>query len=341
VTSAVSLKAVPDMPTTRPPLPFSVAFDARDEDEVIALWRTVLRSNQWSHGANVEKFEQAWSDWNGMEAIAFDNWAGGALAALDFYDVRGKTVLCPSNTFLATPRSALKAGAHIAYYDCNREDLCGSYEDFVRKAQVHKPVLAFIVHIGGHIAFDVQRIAAYCRNYGIVLIEDCAHAVGAEWNGMKPGQFGDVGLYSLYATKTISTGEGGVAVTANPDLARHLRSYRDYGRGSRYVVQGLNHRLDEFRAALGLVQVRRMPDIVGWKQQYAVDHLDPHYPNRVVMPPGMKSNYYKYIVFEPVEGSTGNVYELPCHRIYQTGEDLPNTDWVANNHWCVPIYYPR
>src|SRR3546814_16741903 len=93
-----------------------------------------------------------------------------------------------------------------------------------------------------HIAFDIHRIAEYCRANQIALIEDCAHAVGAEWNGVKPGAFGDAGIFSLYATKTISTGECGVAVTANPDLARPERSFRDSGRGSRYKIQRITDR---------------------------------------------------------------------------------------------------
>lgn len=322
-------------------LPFTVAFDERDEVEVLARWRRILRSNQWSHGDQLTEFEALWTIWNELESVAFDNWSGAALAVLDFLQVSGRTVLCPSNTFLATPRVAKKAGAQLVFYDCNREDLCGSFDDFVRKAELHRPAAAFLVHIGGHLAFDVRRIADYCRDHGIALIEDCAHAAGAEWDGKKPGSFGVAGLYSLHATKTITAGEGGVAVTADPALAKHLRSYRDYGRGSAYRVQGLNHRLDEFRAALGCAQIQRLPEIVRWKQSYARDVLDPAFPNRIRMPDGMLSGFYKYIVFDPIEGSTGKVYELPCHRIFKTGENLPNTDWVANHHWCVPIYYPR
>src|SRR3546814_1532404 len=111
-----------------------------------------------------------------------------------------KTVLCPSNTFLATPRSALRAGASVEFYDCNREDLCGSYTDFVEKAERHKPALAYIVHIGGHIAFDIHRIAESCRANQIALIEDCPPAVGAEGNGLKPGALWDAGNIPLYAT---------------------------------------------------------------------------------------------------------------------------------------------
>ena len=88
---------------------------------------------------------------------------------------------------MATPLSVLKAGGTPVFVDCNREDLCMSFEDFERKAEEHKPKAAWLVHIGGHIAFDVERIADYCRANDIFLVEDCAHAHGATWNGRRPG----------------------------------------------------------------------------------------------------------------------------------------------------------
>src|SRR5262249_32638636 len=166
----------------------------------------------------VERFEEAWEAWNGLPAVALSGWSGGSLAALEFAQVRGRTVLCPSNTFAATPLATLHAGARVEFVDCNREDLCMSFEDFERNAERHRPAAAWLVHIGGHIAFDSERIAAYCREHGIFLIEDCAHAHGASWNGARPGGYGDAGVYSLYATKTISTGEGGVLVSHRPEL---------------------------------------------------------------------------------------------------------------------------
>ena len=328
-------------PADPAPLPFSIAFDKRDEDELMDRWRHVLRSNRWSDGEQTRTFEMLWGEQCGLEAVAFANWSGGALAVLDFIDVRGATVLCPSNTFLATPRSAQKAGASIIFYDCNREDLCGSADDFISKAQRHQPKAAWIVHVGGHVAFDIDRIAAFCRDHGIWLIEDCAHAHGAHWNGKKAGSFGDAGIYSFYPTKTVSTGEGGMVVTRNEDMLKYIRSFRDYGRGSRYRIEGLNHRMHEFTAALGVVQTRRLDDVIAWKNSYAKQVLDPRYRNRVHLPAGMVSGYYKYIVFDPIERSTGKVYAEPCHVIMGTQDRLPNTEWVAENHWCVPLYYAR
>jgi dTDP-4-amino-4,6-dideoxygalactose transaminase len=317
---------------------FAIGFDHRDRARLHELIDQVLDSNRWSEADMVARFEQAWEAWNGPPAVATNGWAGGALAALHFAEVAGETVLCPSNTFMATPLAALHAGARVEFVDCNRNDLCMSFASFEAAAERHKPRAAMLVHIGGHIAFEVQQIADYCREHGIFLIEDCAHAHGADWHGRRPGTYGDAGVYSLYATKTISTGEGGVLVSNRPEVIDHARAFRNYGKPT-YEVSGLNHRMSEFTAALGLVQIERLEEIVAWKNDVASQHLDAKYPSRLELPDGMTSGLYKYIVFDWLERSTGRVYDEPCHRIMGRDVELPNTDWVARNHSCVPLYY--
>jgi dTDP-4-amino-4,6-dideoxygalactose transaminase len=201
-----------------------------------------------------------------------------------------------------------------------------------------QPVAVWVVHIGGHIAFQIEEIASLCREKGIILLEDCAHAHGASWRGKQPGSWGAAGVYSFYATKTVSTGEGGMLVTDNKALAEFAREYRNYGKLS-YKVQGLNYRLNEFAAAIGCLQTERLGEIVGWKNEFAEKHLHPRFSNRVKIPEGMISGYYKYIVFDPISNSTGKVYDSPCHRIMKMDCDLPNSDMVASSHWCVPLYY--
>jgi dTDP-4-amino-4,6-dideoxygalactose transaminase len=319
---------------------FAIGFDHRDRRRLHELIDEILDSEQWSEGAMTTRFESAWEAWNALPAVSLSSWAGGALAALDFAGVKGETVLCPSNTFMATPLAALRAGARVEFVDCNRHDLCMSAADFQAKAERHRPRAAFLVHIGGHLAFDSAAIAEICRENGIFLIEDCAHAHGASWKGRKPGSYGDAGVFSLYATKTISTGEGGVLVSTRPEVIEHARAFRNYGKPD-YQVRGLNFRMSEMTAALGLVQIERMPEIVAWKNDVARQHLDPVYPNRLELPEGMTSGLYKYIVFDWLERSTGRVYDAPCHRVMGSDTDLPNTDWVMRNHSCVPLYYRR
>jgi perosamine synthetase len=317
---------------------FAIGFDRRDRARLHALWDEVIDSEQWTEGAMIHRFEAAWAAWNGAGAVATASWAGGALAALEFADVRGEVVLCPSNTFMATPLAILAAGGRPVFVDCNRDDLCASLRDVEAKLRRHRPKAVFLVHIGGHVAFEVQEIAELCAAAGVFLIEDCAHAHGAGWDDRRPGTWGDAGIYSFYATKTVSTGEGGVLVSGRDDVLDFARAYRNYGKPD-HRVAGLNFRMSEFTAALALVQTERMEEIVAAKNALAREHLDQLYPGRLQLPDGMVSGLYKYIVFDPIERSTGKVYAAPCHRIMGSGDDLPNSDWVSEHHWCVPLYY--
>jgi dTDP-4-amino-4,6-dideoxygalactose transaminase len=317
---------------------FAIGFDERDRARVHELWDEVFASNRWSEGPLTERFEALWSAWNGLGSLAFSGWTGAALAALEYFGVRGETVIVPSNTFMATPLAAMFAGARIEFVDCNRTDLCMSFDALEAAVARVKPKAVFLVHIGGHIAFDSERIAELCRAEGIALIEDCAHAHGASWNGRRPGSFGDAGVWSFYATKTVSTGEGGMLVSKHPELLEFAQTFRNYGKPD-HVLPGLNFRLSEFTAALGVVQTERMEEMVAWKNAAARQYLDAAHPGRLKLPDGMVSGLYKYIVFDPIEKSTGKVYDQPCHRIMGHHVDLPNTDWVAENHWCVPLYY--
>jgi perosamine synthetase len=317
---------------------FRIGFDPRDKSRLFDYWNEIFAEQKWSHAKFNHLFEEKWAAWNGVPAVAFASWTGGALACMAYFGLRGKKVLCPTNTFMATPLAIESGGGEVVFADCNRTDLCLSYDAVVAAADEHDLGAVFLVHIGGHIAFDAPRIADFCRSRNIILLEDCAHAHGASWNGQKPGTYGDAGVYSFYATKTISTGEGGMLVSRHPGLIEFGRQFRDYGKPG-YAVAGLNYRMSEFTAALGVVQVDRMPAMVEWKNEVAARDLDARFPRRLRLPDGMVSGLYKYIVFEPIERSTGKVYDQPCHRIMGRPGVFPNAEWVSTNHSCVPLYY--
>ncbi len=317
---------------------FTIGFEKEDTKKLHEYWDEIIATQQWTEGKFTRMFEEKWSEYNHLHSVAFTSWGGAALAALEFFNIKGKTVLCPSNTFMATPLSVLKAGGNVEFVDCNKDDLCLSLEDLKAKIEEYKPAVVWVVHIGGHIAFQIEEITKVCRDKGIILLEDCAHAHGASWNGKKPGMWGDAGIYSFYATKTISTGEGGMFVSKDINLIEFAKQYRNYGKFD-YKVEGLNYRINEFTAAIGCVQVDRLDEIVSWKNEYAQKYLDPKFPNRVKFLQKMISGYYKYIVFDPIEKSTGKVYDQPCHKILKREDHLPNTNWIAENHWCVPLYF--
>lgn len=317
---------------------FKIGFDLRDKKRVYKYWDEIFASQKWTEGKFTQLFEEKWAKWNGLPSVATSSWSGAAMACIEYFNLNGKKVLCPTNTFMATPLSVVKAGAKVVFADCNRTDLCLIYDAVVNAAAQHDLAAVWLVHIGGHIAFDTPRIAEFCRSKGIILLEDCAHAHGASWNGERPGTWGDAGVYSFYATKSISTGEGGMLVSRHPGLIEFAKKYRNYGKFD-HEVEGLNYRISEFAAALGVVQVDRMDEITAWKNEVAEKYLHPRFERRVKLPDGMISGLYKYIVFEQIEKSTGKVYDRLCHSIMKCQGSFPNAEWVAQNHWCVPLYY--
>lgn len=317
---------------------FTIGFEKEDMKVLHKYWDDIVETNKWSEGKYTNLFEEKWSDYHAASSVAFSSWAGAAMAAMEYFDLKGKTVLCPSNTFMATPMACIKSGCNVEFVDCNRNDLCISFDDLKAKVDIYKPSAVWVVHIGGHISFQINDIAKLCKKKGIVLLEDCAHAHGASWNGKRAGTWGDAGVYSFYATKTVSTGEGGMLITSNPSLVEYAKKYRNYGKFD-YVVNGLNYRMSEFTAAIGCVQTDRLNDIVNWKNEYAQKNLDNVHCNRVKFPEGMISGYYKYIIFDHIENSTGKVYDQPCHIIMKKQYKLETTEWVAANHWCPPLYY--
>src|SRR5436309_10210201 len=319
---------------------FAIGFDPRDKKKVFEYWDEIFSNQRWTEGRFTRLFEDKWSAWNGVQAVATSSWAGAAMACMEYFGLAGKTVLCPTNTFMATPLAAMKSNAKVAFGDSNREDLCLSYDAVVSAASEQDIAAVWLVHIGGHIAFDTRRIAEFCRSKGIILLEDCAHAHGASWNGGKPGTWGNAGVYSFYATKSVTTGEGGMLVSNDAGLIEFAKAYRNYGKFE-HKVAGLNYRMSEFTAALGVVQVDRMDEITAWKNEMAQKHLDSRFEKRLRLPDGMVSGLYKYIVFQPIEKSTGKVYDQLCHTLLGQQGSFPNSEWVTRNHWCVPLYYGR
>ena len=132
---------------------FTIGFEKSDKAKLFELWNDIIETQQWSEGKYTKLFEEKWSTYNNCHSVAFSSWAGAALAALEFYGVNGQSVLCPSNTFMATPLSVIKAGGTVEFVDSNKNDLCMSYDDLKIKIEKFKPKAVWVVHIGGHIAF--------------------------------------------------------------------------------------------------------------------------------------------------------------------------------------------
>jgi len=314
-----------------------IPFGREDREKYFKNINHIFDSNFWSEGDLIKEFEKKFGDYTGTKALGVTNGGAALLALLEYVNVRDKEVIVPTNTFMATPLAVKWAGGKPVFCDCNKEDLCMSASALEKKITSNTKAV-MVVHIGGHIAFDILKIKAICEAHKIPLLEDCAHAHGAIYNGQMAGSFGLGGGYSFYATKTMTTGEGGVVVTKDEGMHEFVKKFRNYGKFD-YKVRAFNFRLNEFTAALGLVQFERLPEILKWKRELAAKY-DQIFPNRVKFPSGMTSGYYKYIAFEKkLNVETGKVYGELCHDFMGVKEDFPNSEWVKLNHVCPPIYH--
>jgi dTDP-4-amino-4,6-dideoxygalactose transaminase len=322
-----------------------IYFKEEDIDEYMDCVKDIVANNRWSEGKYTVKFEEICSEEFGLRSVAVTN-AGAALYLLYQYaGVAGKDVIVPGNTCWPTVAAAKLAGANIIYADCNQEDLCLNYEDMIRKVTDQTAAIT-VVHVGGHIAFEIEKIAKFCKERKIALIEDCAHAHGASWNGKKPGSWGIGGAYSFYATKTVTTGEGGMVVTNSEDIETFCKRQRNYGKEMvdnklRFALyNGFNFRISEFTAALGWIQMKNLPEILKEKRALAKKY-DQIFKNRIIFPEGMVSGYYKYIAFDQkLKQQVGKVFseDDQCCNIEETDVILENCNWVARHHVCPPIY---
>ena len=322
-----------------------IPFEEEYRKKFYELEEQIFNSNFWSEGKMQRTFEEKFGEYVKLGARAVSSGGAGLLAILEYVDVHGKDVIVPANTFWADARAVQLAGGNVIFADCNKEDLCLSLEDLKKKVTANTKAV-IVVHIGGHLAFEIEKIAQYCEEKGIALIEDCAHVHGGWWKGKTGGHYGLAGAYSFYATKTMPLGDGGMVVSKNQDLLKWIEKYRNYGKevidGHVYykLPDGFNFRINEFTAALGIVQMERLPQILAWKRELAQKY-DQIFENRVRLPEGMESGYYKYIVFDtPLSQETGQVFGPGDLGDVVAGVEanVPNSHWVVEHHKCAPIY---
>ena len=245
--------------------------------EEIAAVTEVLKSGWLSMGPKTEEFEQKFKEFLGVKhAFAVANGTAALHLACEAVGLKeGDEVLCPALTFVATANAILYTGARPVFIDVNGpHDLNLSVADAAAKV-TEKTRAIMVLHYGGY-PCDLDGVRALASKYNLKIIEDCAHAPGAVYQSLDGpqmvGTIGDVGCFSFFANKNMTTGEGGMVVTKDDGLAeKKIRIRRSHGmttltwdrhKGHSFsydvVARGYNYRLDEMRAALGLVQLRNL-----------------------------------------------------------------------------------
>ena len=231
--------------------------------EELAAVKEVLESGQLAQGPKVEAFEQAFAAYLGRKhAVAVANGTAALHLALLAHGVgKGAEVVIPPLTFFATASTVLSAGARPVFSDVDRASY--NLDPGKLPAQITRKTAAVVpVHLYGQTA-DMAPILEVARDHDAVVLEDAAQAHGAEYHGQKAGRLGDTACFSFYATKNMTTGEGGMLVTDRDEVAEKARLLRDHGQAAKYdhVLLGFNLRMTEIAAAIGLVQLRKLE---GW-----------------------------------------------------------------------------
>ncbi len=233
----------------------------------------VLDSGWITMGENIANFEKKFSKMLGSDISCSAVSSGTAAMHLAFMAIDIKPddeIIIPALTFVSNANCVKSMYAKPVLADCESSDNWNITAESIDKVITEKTRAVVVVHFAGY-PCDMKPIVDLCNKKGIYLIEDCAHAPGASIDGKMCGSWGDIGCFSFFTNKNLSVGEGGMTSTNNPDLAKklaYLRSHgmtsltldRHKGRSTTYDVgePGLNYRMDEMRAALGLVQLSKL-----------------------------------------------------------------------------------
>lgn len=342
----------------------------------------VLQSGWLSQGPRVESLEAAFADYLGVKhAVAVANGTAALhLACLALGLGPGDEVLCPALTFVATANAIGYTGARPVFVDvAGPTDLNISPKDAAAKITPRTKAIMLVHYAGYPVAMAAfQELAA---RHGLALIEDCAHAPGAVYTtpagGQKVGSLGTVACFSFFSNKNLTTGEGGMVVTQDDQLAARLRAGRSHGmttltwdrhRGHSFsydvVAPGYNYRLDEMRAALGLVQLQRLEENnvrrrqltqLYWENLAALPGVELPFRDvpvaaaachilPVLLPPGVDRQAIMATL--KGQGIQTSVHYPPIHgftyyqNLYPSGFDhgLPQTDEVAARELTLPLY---
>jgi len=275
------------------------------EEEIAAVVK-VMTSRALTHalgaGPMVTKFEKAFAKFvRAKQAIAVNTGTAALHLAITAAEMkRGDEVILPSFTFVATAEVVAMAGAKLVFVDIDPATYNVSPRK-IEKAITKKTKAVIPVDLYG-LPADMQPIREIADKHGLIVIEDAAQAHGASYKGKPPGAFADVACWSFYASKNMTTGEGGMITTNNDELAEKMRIMRSHGEKEKYrsVMLGYNYRMPEIQAAIGIIQLEKLPKFSAKRRENTrrltakiseAENLQP--PNE---PKGYKHSWYLYTV---------------------------------------------
>ncbi len=238
-------------------IPIAKPVLGREEEEVI---RKVFQSGMLVQAKTVRSFEEAFANYVDVKhGVAVTNGTIALDTTLKALNIGpGDEVIVPAFSFVATGNCVLFQRAKPVFADIDEKTFNIDPSDVNEKITAKtKAIIA--VHLYGQPA-KMEELKEIAQDHELFLIEDAAQAHGAEYKGRKTGGLGEVGCFSFYATKNMTTGEGGIIMASNDELARRARLLRNHGQTEKYhhTILGYNYRMTELSAAIGLVQLKKL-----------------------------------------------------------------------------------
>ena len=310
-----------------------------------------------AQGPEVKAFEEEFSEHFklGRACVAVNSGTSGLHLGLLSSGVRaGDEVIVPSFTFAATANSVALTGATPVFADIDADDFCLS-PAAIEAAITDRTVGVMPVHLYGHPA-QIAAIMAIADQHGTQLFEDASQAHAPSLNGTPVGAFGAFGMFSLYPTKNMTSGEGGMVSAGTAEVERLLRLYRNQGMEQQYhnEVVGFNNRMTDIHAAIGRVQLTKVD---AWTQARQDNAAFLSANLKGVTPPpvadGAVHVYHQYTVRVPQDRDglaaalraeynigSGMFYPVPNHRLkpFQLEVDLPETERAAQACLSLPVH---
>jgi dTDP-4-amino-4,6-dideoxygalactose transaminase len=326
-------------------------------DEEVAAVERVLRSGMLAQGPEVAAFEQEYAEHFrlGRACVAVNSGTSGLHLGLLAAGVRtGDEVIVPSFTFAATANSVALTGATPVFADIEPGSFCLD-PAAVEAAVTERTVGIMPVYLYGHPA-DMTGLQAVADRHGLAIFEDAAQAHGASLHGTPVGAFGAFAMFSLYPTKNMTSGEGGMVSVATAELERMVRLYRNQAMARQYEneVVGFNNRMTDIHAAIGRVQLTQV-DAWTARRQANAGYLSANLAG-VTPPPvadGAVHVYHQYTIRVPQDRDglakalreeyqvgSGMFYPIPNHRLapFNVPADLPETERAAAECLSLPVH---
>lgn len=336
-----------------------IALPIIGKEEIEAV-RRVLKSGRIAQGPKVKEFEEKIANYIGVRyAIATSSGTTALHTALLALGIKQKDeVITTPFTFIATANSILYCNAKPVFSDINEKTFNIEPENV--KEKITKRTKAIIpVHLFGHPA-EMKRLIELAEENKLFLIEDAAQALGAKYKGKKVGCFGDCGIFSFYATKNITTGEGGMIVTDNKALAERCKKIRNHGERLRYIsdILGFNYRMTEIAAAIGIVQLEKLEKFIrrriknanfltkklkmvrGIETPFVAKHVR-HVFHQYTIKAIKRDELKKFLLKKGIESKIYYplpIYRQPCYKKLGYKERLPITEKIVKRVLSIPIH---